>query len=374
MKINKLAVDGKRPDELPVIKTAGGCTCKHSWAVEQAVFTYPNNCVNAIKMEKTAWCFISEKNCAGKTGTYKWDYCTPLSKNQVVKVVTGVKIPENMTETYRSPQKWGKHGDMVNSASSQNQYTNQQNQNDFAYNNNANTYSNADSMASSSPSKSALPSKSGLPASASDDYHSSQITAIDDRLGRQNPHVDSINNGVSSIYDSGSRAAPNSVSMNSVSSINSGVSSINSGVSSINSGMSSINSGMSSINSAASISSSASDQLYCAHGYLEGNRCVCKRGFSGMYCDECAKDFFNYPSCSPKKSCACVHGNCDYATGECVCPINRRGKLCEYCSPNFHGSDCSPVGTSSGKLKVVFFLGLLGVAGVLGFARSRNLI
>ena len=74
--------------------------------------------------------------------------------------------------------------------------------------------------------------------------------------------------------------------------------------------------------------------------------CICKTGFSGPRCDQCAKGYHNYPNCSP---CPCnlagtLNGACD---GECVCKANVEGQRCDKCKSGFFAlHESNPLGRS----------------------------
>ena len=72
--------------------------------------------------------------------------------------------------------------------------------------------------------------------------------------------------------------------------------------------------------------------------------CICKTGFSGPRCDQCAKGYHNYPNCSP---CPCnlagtLNGACD---GDCVCKANVEGQRCDKCKSGFFAlHESNPLG------------------------------
>uniref|UniRef100_A0A8C3DG64 Laminin subunit alpha-1 n=1 Tax=Corvus moneduloides TaxID=1196302 RepID=A0A8C3DG64_CORMO len=67
---------------------------------------------------------------------------------------------------------------------------------------------------------------------------------------------------------------------------------------------------------------------------------ACLPGYEGQYCERCSPGYYGDPqlpggSCRP---CQCnpggsVHGNCDGATGQCLCKPGVTGQLCEECEP-----------------------------------------
>lgn len=95
-------------------------------------------------------------------------------------------------------------------------------------------------------------------------------------------------------------------------------------------------------------------------------QCLCKEGYTGQKCDECADNYYGAPevlggSCS---LCDCSdninprdYGNCDPKTGTCLkCLYETTGEHCEVCQDGFYGSalekncrpcDCELLGTNS---------------------------
>uniref|UniRef100_A0A5K3FHX5 Laminin subunit alpha-1 n=1 Tax=Mesocestoides corti TaxID=53468 RepID=A0A5K3FHX5_MESCO len=79
---------------------------------------------------------------------------------------------------------------------------------------------------------------------------------------------------------------------------------------------------------------------------LVSGQCVCKSGFAGQACDECAPGYFGFPDCQP---CMCslegslrnsTNGDqisCDPITGACVCKPNVEGERCDRCIPGSFG-------------------------------------
>lgn len=90
---------------------------------------------------------------------------------------------------------------------------------------------------------------------------------------------------------------------------------------------------------------------------LEGGQpCPCKENFVGNRCDMCASGYYNFPECTP---CACetatggsVDNNCDVETGQCPCQLNFAGKECNQCAHGYYNypactlCDCDSSGTS----------------------------
>uniref|UniRef100_A0A8C3XG57 Laminin subunit alpha-1 n=1 Tax=Cyanoderma ruficeps TaxID=181631 RepID=A0A8C3XG57_9PASS len=67
---------------------------------------------------------------------------------------------------------------------------------------------------------------------------------------------------------------------------------------------------------------------------------ACLPGYEGQYCERCSPGYYGDPElpggschlcqCNPGGS---VHGNCDGATGQCLCKPGVTGQLCEECEP-----------------------------------------
>lgn len=94
---------------------------------------------------------------------------------------------------------------------------------------------------------------------------------------------------------------------------------------------------------ASAVAGQAAAPASCGKGkQLPDGTCECKVGYSGRSCDQCAKEFYGYPRCRPKRECSCVFGTCDFTTGDCICPLNRGGKRCELCAAGFVGFNCYP--------------------------------
>ena len=72
--------------------------------------------------------------------------------------------------------------------------------------------------------------------------------------------------------------------------------------------------------------------------------CICREGYAGPRCDQCAKGYHNYPNCLP---CPCslagtLNGACD---GECACKANVEGQRCDKCKPGFFAlHESNPLG------------------------------
>ena len=71
-----------------------------------------------------------------------------------------------------------------------------------------------------------------------------------------------------------------------------------------------------------------------AHRGLGAGHCVCRPGFTGPKCDQCAVGFMDFPTCTP---CPCSlagtrGGQCD---GECVCKRHATGPRCDRCQTGY---------------------------------------
>eukprot|EP00094_Tigriopus_californicus_P001836 TCALIF_01772-PA protein Name:"Similar to Lama1 Laminin subunit alpha-1 (Mus musculus)" AED:0.11 eAED:0.12 QI:0/0.86/0.58/1/0.95/0.95/24/1780/2877 len=67
----------------------------------------------------------------------------------------------------------------------------------------------------------------------------------------------------------------------------------------------------------------------------EPGHCICKPGYSGSSCTECAEGFHDYPKCAP---CPCslagtLNGECD---GDCLCKEHVQGVRCDQCQPGYY--------------------------------------
>ncbi|XDV48183.1 hypothetical protein PO909_017644 [Leuciscus waleckii] len=91
----------------------------------------------------------------------------------------------------------------------------------------------------------------------------------------------------------------------------------------------------------------------------EEGRCQCITGVTGDKCDRCQRGYYSFTEsgCTPC-DCAHTHGNCNAATGECICPPHTHGPKCEECEEGHWGHDgvsgckacdCSAVGSSSSQ-------------------------
>ncbi|KAK6055016.1 laminin EGF-like protein [Cooperia oncophora] len=95
-------------------------------------------------------------------------------------------------------------------------------------------------------------------------------------------------------------------------------------------------------------------------------QCTCKQGVfgkevTGLKCDACQPNHYGLgpDGCKECKKLAPAPGQvCDSVTGECVCPPNTVGEMCENCTENawdYHPlkgcklCECSDVGSSNGK-------------------------
>ncbi|XP_067126672.1 LOW QUALITY PROTEIN: laminin subunit alpha lam-3-like [Centruroides vittatus] len=88
------------------------------------------------------------------------------------------------------------------------------------------------------------------------------------------------------------------------------------------------------------------DGSHLQEGLAPGD-CLCKEGFTGKNCNECAKGYRNYPFCEP---CPChFAGTVDGTTceGSCTCKINVEGIRCDKCKKGYyHLSADNPDGCS----------------------------
>lgn len=69
-------------------------------------------------------------------------------------------------------------------------------------------------------------------------------------------------------------------------------------------------------------------------GHQPGH-CVCKPGYAGPKCTQCARGFHSYPKCAP---CPCslsgtLNGECD---GDCLCKENVQGARCDQCKQGYY--------------------------------------
>lgn len=104
-----------------------------------------------------------------------------------------------------------------------------------------------------------------------------------------------------------------------------------------------------------------------------GGQCSCKPNVIGRRCSECKTGYFGFPNCRP---CSCPNGICDPLTGmkytgfiflqsnivivgECQCPDNVRGELCDQCIDQTFGYDrihgcskcnCNPYGVEGNNM------------------------
>ena len=87
---------------------------------------------------------------------------------------------------------------------------------------------------------------------------------------------------------------------------------------------------------------------------MQTGQCICKDGFGGARCDECAPGFFKnqylpFFQCQP---CGCSEEGstseiCDNEDGQCLCKENVSGRTCKYCKADHYGyPDCT------GKIKL----------------------
>ncbi|XP_055037654.2 laminin subunit alpha-1 [Misgurnus anguillicaudatus] len=88
----------------------------------------------------------------------------------------------------------------------------------------------------------------------------------------------------------------------------------------------------------------------------EEGRCQCIIGVTGDKCDRCQRGYYNFKEngCTPC-DCEHTHGNCNAATGECICPPHTHGPKCEDCETDHWGHNtvygctacnCSVIGSN----------------------------
>jgi laminin alpha 1/2 len=76
------------------------------------------------------------------------------------------------------------------------------------------------------------------------------------------------------------------------------------------------------------------DGSHREEGHEPGD-CICKEGYSGPKCTQCAKGYHDYPKCA---TCPCslagtLNGECD---GQCLCKENVEGARCDRCKPGYY--------------------------------------
>mmetsp|Transcript_10070 Transcript_10070/g.13072 ORF Transcript_10070/g.13072 Transcript_10070/m.13072 type:complete len:826 (-) Transcript_10070:1798-4275(-) len=121
----------------------------------------------------------------------------------------------------------------------------------------------------------------------------------------------------------------------------------------------------------------------CGHGSVNGNGgCTCFAGYAGSECNECAVGFIDYPDCKERRLCSpkCKNGVCNEITGNCVCPQNFMGELCENCVAGLSGPKCLPGGVSTGNFSefirfvkhvVLFCLFVGGIIGLVYLYKTK---
>jgi len=90
------------------------------------------------------------------------------------------------------------------------------------------------------------------------------------------------------------------------------------------------------------------------HGACDVNGdCVCDPGFAGASCNQCAADYYNYPTCTfCMRDATCnSHGVCN-SLGSCVCDERYTGTNCNQCATNYYNyptcTFCTRAATCSG--------------------------
>jgi len=324
--------DGKSVSQLPTIATHSGCTCKHSWAVGEAAFTFPHNCVNSVDASGSAWCFVNEPDCGAKNGgqVKLWDFCTPINTDIPYSSVAN-EHTQKMDGTYNALAQqaaasavWSSDGSLSSVAGG-----------------NANA-AGASHVASSMNVVNSAPAS--IPGMSSSNSVVSSVASVANVASSQASVVSSVGSvphSVNSIPSSGSSLANSPGGVASVQSSNAQVGSIpgnapqvvrrNSPVASV--GSSGAILGNAGANGAGSIrgyaGASAESSSGCLHGITRNGQCVCDHAFAGTNCDRCAPGFLHYPNCRSSKCAGCVHGTCDPVSGDCACPTSRTGTLCQ---------------------------------------------
>jgi len=95
---------------------------------------------------------------------------------------------------------------------------------------------------------------------------------------------------------------------------------------------------------------------FCNDGFFHPQQdradgtCVCKTGFAGAKCDQCAPGYINYPHCNKvcvgktpcdarnTASCAGPEGE---GPGQCQCKPGFNGPMCDVCADGYYGNSCS---------------------------------
>ena len=90
------------------------------------------------------------------------------------------------------------------------------------------------------------------------------------------------------------------------------------------------------------------------NGTCLGGTCSCNVGFTGAACDQCAPNYYNYPTCTFCQSSTTCSGNgtCTGA-GTCACNVGFVGAACDQCGPDFYNyptcTFCQAATTCSGN-------------------------
>ena len=299
--------DGKSVNELPTIATHSGCTCKHSWAVGDAAFTFPHNCVNSVDASGKSWCFVNEPDCGTKSGqpVKLWDFCTPINTDIPYTNIAN-EHTQKMDQTYNalaqqaaaSGNMWNADGTMQNGLSG--------------------TGSVASATGAGAGGGAGTRTFIASQGSASVSNLVVSSVASANSAPARVPHTGG-NGGVGSISSVQSGfsggGAPASIGSNGVA------------VAAVQ------QSGVSAVPAHVGVSGVASNTGgVCLHGRGQPGHCICDTGFVGATCEKCAAGHQNYPHCVRvhNKCSGCVHGTCDPSTGFCACPPNRQGSHCEY--------------------------------------------
>eukprot|EP00755_Sulcionema_specki_P020378 Sspe_Gene.71762::Locus_42639_Transcript_1_1_Confidence_1.000_Length_16151::g.71762::m.71762 len=100
------------------------------------------------------------------------------------------------------------------------------------------------------------------------------------------------------------------------------------------------------------------DKCKCACiGQFKGDSCeTCPAKYTGVRCDQCAKDRINYPTCTKCTNDGHCNGNAasvwayDETTCACSCKFPYTGSTCDMCPPNYDCSGTGPIGCSEGAV------------------------